>query len=375
MAKGENQVSNHRQHFYDEKVGNGYECQVCNGSTLLKELQKEASRRPPDCLNPSTAPFWLDADKLKRGQAVFHRYFLSVIVSNLVGLLCLLSVEGILKALVFTGRSKTQRLAFKRYLNTINHLRRWYSSDVFDPETSAYKSIQLVRRIHVRSHTDAKNALAAFPSQTDMVITQWAFFGLVLTHGEQLGIKCTNEEEEALVHFWKSIGYLMGIEDRYNLAYGGLEEVRRNCHAVVHQFIIPSISRPPSESSSMSDAMLHGVHKIVPVVDPSAFQRFTWQLFNLNQGDVEIRFYSRCILNLMICNFGTALHFPVIGTFLRHFENGLLVFALYVCNLLPSIDLYFTKCKNYVTRIWHGLVKAILHPLKLIGVMLNLQNS
>lgn len=79
---------------------------------------------------------------------------------------------------------------------------------------SAFKSIQLVRRFHA-------NAFSETPAtQTDMVLTQWAFFGLLVTRAHQLGLTYTKEEEEGLVHFWRAVGYLMGIEDRL-VGYSG----------------------------------------------------------------------------------------------------------------------------------------------------------
>ena len=67
-----------------------------------------------------------------RGQSLFRRHFLGVFVSNLAGLLCLLAVHSVLKVLVFTKRSSARATAFKRYLSTMNHVRKWYTEDVFD---------------------------------------------------------------------------------------------------------------------------------------------------------------------------------------------------------------------------------------------------
>lgn len=64
------------------------------------------------------------------------------------------------------------------------------------------------------THNQAHKSHTFLTSQTDMVVTQWAFFGLVLTQGPQFGMKLTKEEEEGFVHFWKMVGFLLGIEDR-----------------------------------------------------------------------------------------------------------------------------------------------------------------
>ncbi|XP_066982389.1 uncharacterized protein [Macrobrachium rosenbergii] len=369
------EVSTRRKIMFEEKDHGKYKCQTCEECCLLNDLQREGGERPSDCLSPMfPPPPWFDKEKFRRGQLWFQSNFLCVIVSNLVGLLCLLSCEAILKVLAFTRRSSDTGKAYKRYLHTINHVRLWYSQDIFDPSTRASKSIQLVRRMHTVSHTDARNAKIAMPSQVDMVVTQWAFFGLVLTHGPQLGIKGTKVDEEAFVHFWKTIGYLMGIEDRFNLAFGSVDEVRRNCHAVVHQMIIPSMKTPPDGFAPMSDALLDGVHLMVPPVDPSAFMNFTKSLLGLEEDLQSLTVYSRFILNVMMWNFNAWLYIPVFGDFLRRTENGLLNFALFVCNILPRVPKY-TSITEKIVNFWQQLTRYIVGVAKDLLVMLRIHNS
>ncbi|XP_042219977.1 uncharacterized protein LOC121864878 isoform X1 [Homarus americanus] len=334
---------------------------VCGeqGCWYVEQLLGEASSRPADCGSPVKPPLWYDKAKLKRGQSVFHHYFLSVFVSNLVGLLCLLSVHSILKVLTFTGRSSTPVASYKRYLGTLNHVRRWYSGDVFDPQSSAFKSIQLVRRMHTSSFSDSQTAGVLLASQTDMVVTQWAFFGLALTHGQQLGLRCTRNEEESLVHFWRCIGYLLGIEDRYNLASGELEEVRAKCNAVAEKVIAEGLINPPDHFGAMAESMLQGVHMIVPVVDPAATIAFTHHLLALGHDTQKLSWYSTIFLYLNIWNLGVVRHIPIIGEVLRLIENGLLNFALIVCNSLPTIALYYRYLE---TTVYHVLMTIIAIP-------------
>ncbi|MPC23072.1 hypothetical protein E2C01_016109 [Portunus trituberculatus] len=189
-----------------------------------------AATHPADCGTPMGSPPWLDTDKLKMAQSLFRRHFLGVFISNLVGLLCLLAVHSVLKVLVFTRRSSVRAAAFRRYLSTMNHVRKWYTEDVFDPDSSAFRSIQQVRKMHSNAFRSAESAQVSTASQTDMMVTQWAFFGVLLTRGHRLGVRCSREEEEGLVHFWKSIGHLLGIEDRteiYPWILGDLQLVAR----------------------------------------------------------------------------------------------------------------------------------------------------
>ena len=87
---------------------------------------------------------------------------------------------------------------------------------------------------------------------------------------------------------------------RFNLGFGSLEDVRQNCHAVVHQLIAPSMDNPPDGFSPMSDVLLDGVHFIVPAVDPPAFTNYTKRVLGLRTSEKGLSSYSRFIFNLMV---------------------------------------------------------------------------
>lgn len=52
-------------------------------------------------------------------------------------------------------------------------------------------------------------------SQLDMVLTQFGFMGFGLLAPEKLGLSGSLEEQEGFIHFWRTVGHLLGIEDRY----------------------------------------------------------------------------------------------------------------------------------------------------------------
>ena len=60
-------------------------------------------------------------------------------------------------------------------------------------------------------------------SQYDMALVQSGFFGGIILHPDAFGVHCTDADLDDYVHFWRGIGYLLGIDDRFNLCSGGLE--------------------------------------------------------------------------------------------------------------------------------------------------------
>lgn len=65
-----------------------------------------------------------------RGQKYFFANYYSMFVSNLIGLILVLTVPTILDVLVMTNKSSDPYNAFRRYVDTIKHMIRWYKFDV-----------------------------------------------------------------------------------------------------------------------------------------------------------------------------------------------------------------------------------------------------
>lgn len=77
------------------------------------------------------------------------------------------------------------------------------------------KSVTIVHGLHcAASRKSEKSGLGLRVSQRDMVLTQFGFIGLLLLKKKQLAIIGTEEDEVAIVHFWRTMGYMLGIQDK-----------------------------------------------------------------------------------------------------------------------------------------------------------------
>lgn len=137
-----------------------------------------------------------------------------------------------LAPLLATGNSKNVPRLFRRYLSTMLHVKNWYETDVFDPQSKGYRSASAVRSMHRRigeiMNTKFSKKIGQdkiWANQHDMALTQWAFIGLVILYPKQCGLHpATKDELEDLNYFWRVIGHVMGIEDRFNLCDGNYDE-------------------------------------------------------------------------------------------------------------------------------------------------------
>ena len=208
-------------------------------------------------------PDWLDHEKFLRGQRFAVNNLASISFAEMLALYTLFSFENGLKPLIVTGRSSDPFTSFKRYLSTGTRIKNWYTSDVWTVGTQAYKDIRAVKKMHANIRNklmkssikeideSSKIELAWSPTrvslledfrlgcpepapgqcpyilseenqfkrptglnQGEMAATQFGFIGIAILFPERLGIHgATDEDLDAFCHVWRSLGYLLGLED------------------------------------------------------------------------------------------------------------------------------------------------------------------
>lgn len=52
-----------------------------------------------------------------------------------------------------------------------------------------------------------------------MALAQFGFMGFTLLGGDYLGVNNNFEELEGLIHFWRVIGSMLGMEDKFVYAF------------------------------------------------------------------------------------------------------------------------------------------------------------
>jgi len=266
-------------------------------------------------------PAWYDPAKFQRGQEFFRRNFAGIFLAHLLSLITLLSSPQILKPLIFTQRSETTWKAFRRYISTVVHVSCWYKGDVWRKGDPARNSIQMVRNKHnglARSMNtpdkwncvnsvnmsncgdplipsgaaplidaikqDTHNQPACpyitfrkgnkmdsteeymFFNQYDMVETQFAFVGVALLFPLKFGAYGTTDDDlRGFIHFWRCIGHLMGIEDRFNFCNEDDVEFTRNLSAFyLDKMIKPAFQTLSIEYEHMARAVATGARYYHP---------------------------------------------------------------------------------------------------------------
>lgn len=98
--------------------------------------------------------------------------------------------------------------------------------------------------MHVVVNRRSTKAGVGIISQKDMAVTQFLFMGFHVLMPREFGLVASHEQFEALSHFWRVIGFMLGTEDRFNACGETLEETKSRLLAIKEDLMLPATENP-----------------------------------------------------------------------------------------------------------------------------------
>lgn len=201
-------------------------------------------------------PDWVDLEKFERAKRLYDDYSSNISFGHLTGLFMIFLYTKRIEPFRITGKISTFVALLRRYISTVVHVRKWYTGDVWNPNDPAYKSLLVVRNMHknvvekLNKNLPEKSAIHG--SQFAMGMTQFAFIGIITLFPKKLAIDWTKRDMECFIHFWRCIGYLLGMEEEYNICKGSYDDVLLLFNDILENEIKPGIKNPKEESVQMA---------------------------------------------------------------------------------------------------------------------------
>jgi hypothetical protein len=181
-------------------------------------------------------PIWLDRDKLELASDVSRRIGPSgeLVLRNLSLMGGYLGAAGA-KPLVFTGQ--LERVTARRLVETSKFWFDVTTQGGLERHAEGFKSTVRVRVMHAQVRamllkSDKWDMGWGHPlNQWDSMVTTLEFSVIFLTGLRALGFIFTRREREAIVHLWRYVGYLIGVEERI-LPASEADAMRALYHAI-----------------------------------------------------------------------------------------------------------------------------------------------
>ncbi|GBN51223.1 hypothetical protein AVEN_258850-1 [Araneus ventricosus] len=185
---------------------------------------------------------------------------------------------------MFTGKSSTKNKLLHRNLKATKSVQKWYEGDVWDVNDSAHQTLTIARSMHARvgKKMASLNDGVVYMSQWDMVLGQWAFVGPIVLCPSLVGLHgWTNDDYDAIFHFWRTIGYLFGIEDKYNLCQGSYNQILTACEKILHKEYKPVVEKSDPISVVLAKNSTEAMSMIVPLYTWPALATYIYELVGL----------------------------------------------------------------------------------------------
>lgn len=142
-----------------------------------------------------------------------------------------------------------------------------------------------------------------------------------------MGVSFSDEDLEALLHFWRAIGYLLGMDDKYNICIGNMEQIRNICKAIMENQIKKSIEGShPKEAMEMSRGIVNAIKTYVRMITWEALIKYLFQVIQL-QKHLSLSLYSTICYHSMYITFNYLLHIRIIAFALNYLLKLAIVLA------------------------------------------------
>ncbi|XP_067205174.1 uncharacterized protein [Linepithema humile] len=308
-------------------------------------------------------PSFYDERKFRLGQQAFYNNVFSMMIAKLCGLVSLLAIRTILDVVMFTKNSGIPCLAYRRYASTILHTFVWHEKDPYDKPNKFLESLKIVRRKHCVAFKRSTEAGVHKPTQLDMALAQFGFIGFTMVSGDHLGLKVTYEEMEGVVHLWRVIGSMLGMDDKFNLCTGTVEETHALCQRLLEDVFLPSLADKNEHFDEMGNVLLQSLWPINFNIEPIAFTAYTYHLaastarnnnHSLKIDTSTMPFYSWYLFNLQ-CFVLKNLMRPDAwwSPFFRAIFNSLMRLSIYLMENYPYLAIWKFGEKYANVNIFH----------------------
>lgn len=249
---------------------------------ILKDGVKDPSPFEEKCpLDP--LPSWFDRNQLIKAQEV-SRNTMTVSLAGMAGVPLIMILPGQMFAPLTTGRTTNRAKMFLRNIMTTSTGNKWYDTDLCDPNSPAHKSIVKVRNYHKSLFESIRLMPASerppgwemWINQFGMVMVQWSIIGFIFFNPTKVGLHGkdkTREVMEAVNIVWRSVGYLLGMPDDYNLCGESLEETIELCKAIGRDLFRPLLKECKTSFPMGYDMMFD---MLATTASPKVMMAYIW---------------------------------------------------------------------------------------------------
>ncbi|CAG9821186.1 unnamed protein product [Phaedon cochleariae] len=151
-------------------------------------------------------------------------------------------------------------------------------------EDRSWSSLEKVRKMHNFASNLGHRKLDYRINQLEMALTQFGFIGFALVRGRFIGIHEVSEEElKGFIHLWRAVGYVLGIEDRFNICRESVKETKEICEELMRRVFIPGLQQPGDDFYNVAKVVVEGFRGMIPGLHLDNMLHYTHMIMESNE--------------------------------------------------------------------------------------------
>lgn len=134
---------------------------------------------------------------------------------------------------------------------------------------------------------------------------------------KKFGLFWSDQDVLSVIHFWRYVGYLLGIEDKYNLCARSPEHVKLLCAAILEHEMKFSLNTGVEEAHEMSRGIVESIRSYIPLIDWDSFYKYLLEVMGEDISQHQIGFRSNFVYHCMRFTLQFVLRVTIFATLLN----------------------------------------------------------
>lgn len=180
-----------------------------------------------------------------------------------------------------------------------------------------------------------------------------------------LGVQLSKENIEALIHFWRVIGYMIGIDDQFNICNDNWKTTYSRLEIVMSDVYRPYLEITSSDFHEMAAALINGLWCFNPFLTTESFIYYTKMMCDCHgyyyyksdrkclENDKEpiylqFNWYERLVLGFQTFLHGFLLNYAIF----RWYWNHQIYMSRFIIYYFPFLAFYSFGIKKSYVRVF-----------------------
>lgn len=194
-------------------------------------------------------------------------------------------------------------------------------------------------------------------SQKDMALTQFGFMGFAIAKREKIGLYNAHDDDlKCFIHLWRVIGFIMGIDESFNICRDSVEETTAICKALSDKVFKPAVNNKDKDFISMASYFINAMWSLNPVFEKDVYlnllHRLLWSSDSANNNYVDKEYIPLNVFKKLLLQLYLWTIWSTKFSIFKIYHNYMQFLTLWIMKVFPFLAYYqFGYANSHVSLL------------------------